>query len=228
MDLPVAGYNVERLKKIFSMCKFTRNEIKFSTINLLRYEKATKKAILGSIVSTFGEANKDDVSYFYFMGHGGVRNGQPIFCPTDYTGAVYSAITLKELEDTFDTISGTKILFFESCHSGNFIEKGNDYLRYFNNLIINSFNTRAFNKGNYQVITSCEGSQYSWYSGDMSYFTMGLYEGCKDLKADVDKDKIVNLSELYQYTIDWVNAHMDKPQDAQMYPENSIFPIVEY
>jgi len=194
----------------------------------LRHEKATKKAILDGIVSTFGEANKDDISYFYFMGHGGVRNGQPIFCPTDYTGCVCSAITLKELEDTFDTIQGTKILFFESCHSGNFIEKDSNYLRNFNNLIINSFNTKAFNKDDYQVITSCEGDQFSYYYGDMSFFTMGLYQGCLNLKADYNRNKIVDLSELYNYTVDWVNDHTHQNQDAQMYPEGSTFPIVEY
>jgi len=230
MDLTSAGYNVERLKEIFSLCKFTEDEIEFSVINTLRHKEATKKAILDGIVSTFGEADENDISYFYFMGHGGVRDGQPIFCPTDYTGAVASTITLKELETTFDKIKGTKILFFESCHSGNFIEKGNNYLRNFNRLIIGSFDTKAFNKGNYKVITSCKGEQTCWTSGTMSYFTMGVYQGCKDLKADTDKDKIVNLSELYKYTIDWVDDHICscKDQDAQMYPEGSTFPIVEY
>ena len=222
MDLPVAGYNVERLNEIFSACKFTNNEIEFSSIDILRGSDSTKEAILDGILSTFGEANEDDVSYFYFMGHGGVRDGQPIFCPTDYTGCICSAITLEELETTFDMIQGTKILFLESCHSGNFIEKD------FNTKIINTFQTKAFNKGNYQVITSCKGTQYSWYYGVMSYFTMGLYQGCLDLKADYNGNEIVDLSELYIYTVDWVNDHTTKSQDAQIYPEGSIFPIIEY
>ncbi|MCK4448716.1 MAG: hypothetical protein KAW56_16740, partial [Candidatus Marinimicrobia bacterium] len=161
-------------------------------------------------------------SYFYFMGHGGIRDGHPIFCPTDYNGKVSSAIKLEELEANFDMIQGTKILLLESCHSGNFIEKD------FNAKIINAFQTKAFNKDSYQVITSCKGTQYSWYHGNMSYFTMGVYQGCLNLKADYNANEIVDLSELYIYTIDWVDNHTTKNQDAQMYPDGSTFPIIEY
>ena len=224
MDLPVAGYNVERLREIFSACKFTNSEIEFSSIDILRGSDSTKEAILEGILFNFEKANKDDISYFYFMGHGGVRDGQPILCPTDYTGCICSAITLEELETTFDMIHGTKILFLESCHSGNFIEKD------FNNKVVEVFSQSdlAFNKDNYQVITSSSGSQYSWYQGVMSFFTMGLYQGCKDLKADTNKDKIVDFSELYEYIVNWIEQHNTHNQDAQMYPDGSIFPIVEF
>ena len=222
MDLPVAGHNVERLNDIFSDCRFTNNNIEFLSINILRGNDSTKEGILDGILSIFGEADENDISYFYFMGHGGTRDGHPIFCPTDYTGCICSAIKLEELETTFDVIQGTKILFLESCHSGNFIEKD------FNDKIINTFQTKAFNKDNYQVVTSSKGNQYSWYHGVMSYFTMGLYQGCLDLKADYNGNEIVDLSELYVYTVDWIADHTTKNQDAQMYPDESTFPIIEY
>lgn len=231
MDLPVAGYNVKRLKEIFSACRFTNSEIEFSVINILRGKEPTKETILSSILSTFGEANENDISYFYFMGHGGLYMGQPILCPTDYNGALKYDITLEELEITFDMIQGTKILFLESCHSGNFIEKGKDldYFKIFNNKIIRLFSAeRAFNKGNYQVITSCKGNQFSYYYGVMSYFTMGLYQGCRNLNADSNGDEIIDLSELYEYTVDWIENNAHQNQDAQMYPDNSNFTIVEY
>ena len=224
MDLPVAGYNVERLEGIFSACKFTNSDIEFSIIDTLRGSDPTKEAILSGILSTFREADEDDISYFYFMGHGGMKNGQPILCPTDYTGTMEFNITLKELETTFDTIQGTKILFFESCHSGNFIDRD------FNAKIIDTFrNVKAFNKDNYQVITSCRSNQYSWYHGYMSYFTMGLCRAfCKCLQADSNGDEIIDLSEAYKYTVKWVAENCSKNQDAQIYPEGSTFPIVEY
>ena len=222
MDLPVAGYNVKRMNEIFSDCRFTNSKIEFSSIDTLRGSDSTKEAILEGILSTFGEADENDISYFYFMGHGGAKYGHPIFCPTDYTGSIHSAIKLEELEATFDMIQGTKILFLESCHSGNFIEKD------FNAKIINTFRMKAFNKDNYQVITSCAGDQFSYYYGAMSYFTMGLYKGCKNLGADYNGNEIVDLSELYTYIVDWVSVHTHQNQDAQMYPEGSTFPIVEY
>ena len=218
------------LEKIFLLCKFTDSEIEFSSINILRYGDSTKEAILEGILSNFGEADENDISYFYFMGHGGVKDYQPIFCPTDYTGSIESAITLKELETTFDMIKGTKILFFESCHSGNFIEKGNeDYFKIFNSKIIDVFRgKKAFNKDTYQVITSSKGSQYTWYCGNRSYFMMGLKYGCQNLSADTDKDYIIDLTELHIFVVDWVENHTDKPQDTQIYPEGSTFPIIEY
>lgn len=223
MDLPVAGYNVERLNEIFSACKFTDDEIGFLPIDILRGSDSTKEAILEGIPFAFGEADENDISYFYFMGHGGVRDGHPILCPTDYTGQVNTTIKLEELEATFDMIQGTKIFLLESCHSGNWIEKKD-----FNTKIIDTFRTKAFNKDNYQVITSSAGNQYSWYCGNMSYFTMGLYQGCLDLKADCNGNEIVDLSELYEYTVDWIEEHTTKNQDAQIYPEGSTFPIMEY
>ena len=223
MDLPVAGHNVKRMNEIFSDCKFTNREIEFSLINTLRGSDSTKEAILEGILSIFGEADENDISYFYFMGHGGVKYGHPIFCPTDYTGCIHSTIKLEELEATFDMIQGTKILFLESCHSGNFIEKD------FNTKIIDTFRmNRAFNKDNYQVITSCAGNQFSYYHGVMSYFTMGLYQGCLDLKADYNGNEIIDLSELYTYIVDWVSVHTPQNQDAQMYPDGSTFPIIKY
>ena len=88
MDLPVAGYNVKRMNEIFSDCRFTNREIKFSSIDILRGSNSTKEAILKGILSIFGEADENDISYFYFMGHGGTKRGHPIFCPTDYTGSM--------------------------------------------------------------------------------------------------------------------------------------------
>ena len=84
------------------------------------------------------------------------------------------------------------------------------------------------NKESYQVLVSCAGDQYTWAYGTWSYFCKALLEGCEDLNADTNEDKIVDLGELYKYIKDWVSEHLKKDQDAQMYPEGSTFPIVEY
>ena len=101
----------------------------------------------------------------------------------------------------------------------------------FNSKVIEIFSNqlKGINKETYQVITSCKGEQMCWqYCTNRTYFTEALYRGCLSLKADSDKDGVINLTELHKYIVRWVNEHCTKDQDTQMYPDGSIFPIVEY
>ena len=165
------------------------------------------------------------------MGHGNVKEGIPVITPTDTTFTLATSITVHELEAHLSAVSGTKVVFLESCHIGNFIARGNNS---FNNMIIGIFakNTKdLLNKENYQVLVSSSGEQYTWTHGTWSYFCEGLLNGCENLNADVNGDRIIDLTELYNYVDEWVDEHLEGAcagQDAQIYPEQSIFPIVEY
>ena len=79
------------------------------------------------------------------------------------------------------------------------------------------------NKESYQVLASSKGSEYTWDNWEGSYFCRYLIEGCEDLQADINEDGVVDLSEVYEY----IKSHI-KRQTVQIYPDNSIFPIVEY
>ena len=228
VDLTSPKPNTEKLENLFGQCKFGEDEIEFTVIETLVDRSATKENILNGIVSAFAESDDNDVSYFYYMGHGGVREGIPVITGSDTKFTLETSITVHELEECLSMIPGTKVIFFESCHVGNFINKGQGN---FNDMVIDIFSQNSldlFNKESYQVLTCGKGCQTCWTSSYWSYFCEGLLDGLEDLNADTNEDKIVDMSETHKHIIKWVNDNCSKDQDAQIYPDNSTFPIIEY
>ena len=230
-DLKSPPYNVDRISEIFSQCRFGKAETEFLVINELKDKEATKQAVLDGIWSTFCDATGDDISYFYWCGHGTDKYGVYI-CPADSDfGDTDTYISVEELENALDNIAGTKVIILEACHSGNFIEKS---MGDFNSKVIEVFarNQLEINKEGYQVITSCAGDQVCWevphVDEPYTFFTMAVYEGFKNLSADVNENGLVDLSEIYSYVQDWVIEHTNKDQATQIYPDGSTFPIIEY
>jgi len=220
--LPSPAGNTDKLKNLFIQCKFGEEEIGFEYIEKLTNLDATKENILNGILEVFAEADDHDISYFYYMGHGGTLNDIPIITPTDYKSTLETAITVHELEEYLSMIAGTKVIFLETCHAGNFIDK-DIALKAFT-----EFSLDLLNKEGYQVLASSAGSEYTYDSTYGSYFCRGLCEGCKELNADMNQDEIVDLTELYQYIKQWVIDHRCNTQTVQMYPDGSTFPIAEY
>ena len=210
--LPSPAENTDKLEDLFSQCKFGEEEIEFEIIEKLTNYDATKINILNGIVSAFSGADENDVSYFYFMGHGGLKGGITIIIPTDYP----TVITVHELEEHLSTISGTKVIFLETCHAGNFIDK--NILEPFTN-----FSLDLLNKEGYQILVSSAGDEYTWDYVNGSVFCKYLIEGCENLTADTNEDEIVDISELYEY----IKLNVTK-QTVQIYPEGSDFRIMEY
>lgn len=249
-DLISPPYSVDRMNKILSQCRFGLPDIEFSIINELKDSEATKEAILDGIASTFYGADSNDISYFYYTGHGG-RLGISYICPADYTFSIFSLINVNKLENALSAIPGTKIVILDTCHSGGFIgkEKGEriipeEELTYFNDEVISVFSQAEY-KGllttnQYKVLTSCSYNQECWemipiYEDPCGIFTMALCTGCGyfdyDYPADSNGNAKVSLQEAYLYIKDWVQYYpgdLPSPQDVQVYPDGSNYPIVEY
>ena len=245
-DLLAPPFDVDRVSQTLSYCKFGLSNTEFSTISYLKDWQATKSNILQGIASTFSGADSDDVSYFYFSGHGSRVENISYLCPADVTSFVISAISVDELENTLSAIPGTKVVFIDAYHSGGFIGKGTkeikiskEELAFFNDEIINVF-SQAQSKGlltttQYKVLTSCHSNQECYEihpeEGDpFGVFTMALCEGCGysgTYPADTNLDTKVSLQEAYLYVKDWV-FYYGITQDVQVYPNNSTFTIVEY
>jgi uncharacterized protein YjdB len=245
-DLLAPPYDVDRMRQLFSYCKFGSSSTGFSTINYLKNWQATKSNILQSISSAFSGADSNDISYFYFSGHGSRVGNTSYICPADITSFVSTAIGVDELETALSAIPGTKVVFLDSCHSGGFIGKGREEmivsreeLESFNNEVINIF-SQAQPKGllttnQYKVLTSCHYYQVCWEihpeEGDpFGVFTMALCDGCGysgSYPADTNLDTKVSLQEAYLYVKNWVYSY-GIFQDVQVYPNNSSFTIVEY
>ena len=249
-DLDGPPYDVNRMSQVLEQCKFSSLDTEFSSIVKLKDLSATKTAILNEISSTFSGADDNDISYFYFSGHGSgtdvPEDTSPSYiCPTD-TVDTSSMISINELETELSKIPGTKVVFLDSCHSGGFIGKDKNKkaisiedLESYNDEIINVF-AQAQSKGllttnQYKVLTSCHYYQtcvelYPPTEDPFGLFTMLLCEGCGysgNYYADEDNDNRVSLNEAYEYIRDFVN-YLGYEQDVQTYPTNSTFTIAEY
>ncbi len=230
-DLPGPPYDVDRMIDIFNHCKFGTDEVEFSQIVSLKDLNATKAAIINGIASTFSGADENDISYFYFSGHGSYTGVFEVsyILPTDVDGSIDSAISVDELEITLSAIPGTKVVILDSCFSGGFIGKGKEEkiiskenLTSFNDEIINVF-SQAQTKGllttnQYKVLTACHYYQTSigvspLVPGDFDpfgLFTAAFCDGCGygyadwPLYADKDSNYKISLDEMYDYILNLI------------------------
>ena len=249
-DLSAPPYDVDRMCYTLSKCRFGSSNTPFSNIWYLKDWQATKSNVLYNITSyCFIGADNNDISYFYFSGHGSLVGNTSYLCPADTTSFIDSVISVNELENSLSTIPGTKVVFIDACHSGGFIGKGveeiqisKEELESFNDEVINVFSQAEY-KGllttnQYIVLTSCHSSQECMElapatPGDFDpfgVFTMALCEGCGysgSYPADTNMDTMVSLQEAYLYVKDWVFSYRIS-QDIQIYPDNSTFTIVEH
>ena len=252
-DLLSPYYDVDRMRQTLEQCKFGSLDSAFFIINELKDWGATKTAIFEGVSSTFSGADGNDISYFYFSGHGYLDTGNNIsyLCPADTSPDIdiSTMISVDELESALSAIPGTKVVIIDSCYSGGFIGKGKgemilskEDLRYFNDEIINVFSQSQskdlLNTNQYKVLTSCHyfetclGAEYFIYpENSFGLFTMVFCEGCgyysfaSPYPADDNEDYKVSLQEAYLYLESELNLF---EQDVQAYPEDSTFSIIEY
>ncbi|MHC2995196.1 MAG: caspase family protein [Candidatus Atribacteria bacterium] len=229
IDLPGPTYDVNRVRQTLSQCRFGSLPTEFSEIRYTTDWSATKSAILQGITNVFSEADYNDISYFYFSGHGIWENNTSYLCPTEvsYYSPITAYISINELESALSAILGTKVVFLDSCHSGGFVGKGGseekiskEELESFNDEIINVF-SQAKSKGllttnQYKVLTSCHYYQECMelspaVPGDFEpfgVFTMALCSGCGyfdyNYFADTNLDTKVSLHEVYLFIKSYV------------------------
>lgn len=180
----------------------------------------TSNQILSSINTTFRDATSNDVSLFFFAGHGGTLNGYLI--GTDHTGISYA-----QLRYALDKIPGKKIVLLDCCYSGNAINKSSELdsegteltaadLDAVNRRIIQAFSggqsTRSgeLAADSYYVLTSASKDQEAWSRTDYSFFTCALEYGSgwdarddrriTSLLGDSNGDSYISLQEAYDST----------------------------
>ena len=232
-DLDSPPYDVDKMRQTLEQCRFGSSDSVFSIINELKDHNATRTAILDEIASTFSGADDNDVSYFYFNGHGSSDNdfSTSYICPTDNDGTFSSFISVDELEIALSAIPGVKVVFLDSCRSGGFIGKSKETNKFisagieaFNNNVINIFSMSQskdlLTTNQYKVLTSCHYNQscYGIYEEEgiepFSFFSFYLYHGCGydgTYYADTDSNTRVSLNEAYAFVdegIDILNEYI--------------------
>lgn len=197
----------------------------------------SKSQIYSLIQSTFTAANYNDVSFFYYSGHGA------------NDGSLYTVngefITPATLAGWLKQIPGTVIVMLDSCYSGTVINKDSSgsvsirSAKEFNSNVISAFaNNNTISKSGemctskFQVLTACKMTQLSSCYSTYSVFTEKLISGAgydfasgnklSSAPADYDSNKILSLYECWRYT--YFNIY---GQDAQCYPSNSSFKVFQ-
>lgn len=188
----------------------------------------TTNDMISSISSAFAAADSNDVSLFFYSGHG-TPDGS--LCGTSNT-----FLSVGELRDCLDRIPGTKIVMLDCCYSGAHINKGEEASASdFNNAVIRAFS--AMPKGDlatngYIVLTASskdqESSSLSYVGSDFWFgaFTYGVclgsgYDMVDDIActawADSNSDNKITLYECYTDTVDTVKNVLGCDQNTQYY-----------
>lgn len=220
---PSSGNNIAAVSRALNggTTAFVRESLENGTLYSV---EGLKTAIL----STFGDADDNDVSYFYISTHGiydpAGSNLEAGLLLSD--GVSEETVTARQLAEAFAPIRGTKVLVIDACNSGAFIGKG----------VSGGATEAAFLGDDYKVLTSAGGSEESWYwtNADKnpgvvqgaSYFSSALcdalgYHG--EFGADADRDGAITLSECYRYL--WENHSASTPQ---CYPQEDDFVLLTY
>lgn len=219
---------------------------KYKKIELIN--DGTKQQILDGIDTVFSLADENDVTLFFFSGHG--CDSRFWFFTFDDHGALVGSdnkcIKPKELRKKMDQYKGKKVVIFSACHSGQMIgknENGVDELAALKQ--INASFIRAFSSGDsrdgelatngYYVITCCSKDELGFSSDEGSLFAMAFVEGLGwnmdssqsiSLSADTNNDSQVTLNEAYLYCRGIFNGTPINYEgeahymNVQVYPDN--------
>ncbi|MBQ3157414.1 MAG: caspase family protein [Clostridia bacterium] len=207
--------------------------------------------IVSAIENTFSGAAPNDVSLFYFSGHGANASGTSYHGALIGTGTTY--LSVARLKTVLDEIPGKKIVILDTCHSGQMISKGTgevfgvskEELNSFNSKVVLVFSAQAkgandlANSG-YYVITAAHSTEDAVTMGydsngdgvpDKPYglFTYRLCQGSgwnlatnAKTALEADADDNGEITLYEAYAYARYKVHTVNPnQTAQIYPDNS-------
>lgn len=125
--------------------------------------------ILSSISSTFGNASYNDVSLFYYSGHGANSlgaDGNPTSYHAALVGTFQTYVSIARLKTELDKIPGKKVIIIDACHSGQFIARDGAVTQVsssaFNSQVVNLFANDDQLSGNVSrtaVVLAADGSE---------------------------------------------------------------------
>lgn len=190
----------------------------------------SKDQILSSIAEAFSGAGEEDISLFYYSGHGRLSDDP------EMNGALVgidnkSYVTAAELRSALDCIPGRKIVIIDACYSGAMIARSAGKSGTENGgqtpaaSFVQAF-TAARTRGKnlaaspYYVMVSSTGAEKSWENDDGGIFT-GAFAESRD-QGDTNHDGIVTMLESYSYVRNKVKQTAEASrleQNVQVYPE---------
>ncbi len=115
-ELEAPEYDAAHMQALFAQMSF--DGVTIAPDNNKWEKNLTKSGIKKAIAAAFAGADANDVSYFYYSGHGSVANGQAQLVGTDL-----AFLSVSELKGALDAIPGRKVVLLDSCFSGGFVDE---------------------------------------------------------------------------------------------------------
>lgn len=173
-------------------------------VELLIDEKATRENIVAAMKKVFSKAGPKDIAILYFSGHG--KPGA--FLPVDNLGE-QNKIYHQEITSILDNSNAkVKLCIADACHSGGlFVARGDTPP------IQNYYTELAQTNPGSALILSSKQDEISLESKSVrqGVFSHYMIRGLKG-EADGNADKVVTISELFDFVYHRVRAYTDNQQ----------------
>jgi len=175
-------------------------------VRVLIDEEASRENVLQSMEEVFGMAGPNDLIIFYFSGHG--LNGS--FLPIDFDG-FNNKIAHEEVAAAFNKSKARfKLCLADACHSGSLIamrsaEPEPELVKFYTSLAKSVSGTA--------LLMSSKADETSLESAGLrqGVFSHFLIRGLKG-EADLNKDKVVTVQELFDFINDKVRDYTGNRQ----------------
>jgi uncharacterized caspase-like protein len=192
--MPVLRYTDDDAYRFYAFLKSVEGgALPDENLRILIDEEATRDNILGNMDELFSEAGPNDLVIFYFSGHG--LNGS--FLPIDFDG-FNNKIAHEEIAAAFNKCKAKfKLCLADACHSGSLIAMRSGEAE---PVLSQYYQTLAKSVSGTAVLMSSKAEETSLESSGLrqGVFSHFLIRGLKG-EADVNKDKIVSVEELFDF-----------------------------
>lgn len=179
-------------------------------LKVLVDEGATRKNILKNMTMLFENADSNDVILFYFSGHG-LKNA---FLPMDFDGHL-NKVKHSEIKEIFKNCKAKyKLCIADACHAGG-LTGAKDITASGSSYYYEAFKDA---KGGTAFMLSSKAEEISIENAGLrqGIFTHFLIKGLKG-NADQDENKLITISEVYEYVKVNVKFYTSNYQNPVLY-----------
>ncbi len=195
--MPTLRYTDDDAYQLFAFLKSPEGgALPDNQVQLLIDEDATRQNILNAMRSVFLRADDNDVTLFYFSGHG----LQGCFLPVDYDGINNKLFHHEVREILMAGRAKHKIVLADACHAGTLSAPLAARSTQVGTMIKDYYDAFDKSDGGLALLLSSKGEEYSLEDGGLrsGVFSHFLIRGLKG-EADKDKNRIVTIQELYDF-----------------------------
>lgn len=200
--MPVLRYTDDDAYRMYAFLKSPEGgALEDDQIRVLVDEDATKEKITKTMDDIFSQAGENDLVMLYFSGHG--LKGS--FLPIDFDG-YNNKLYHEEINEIFrKSPAKYKLCIADACHSGSLFAMKSGTVE---NALANYYKTLAQAEPGTALIMSSKSDETSLESSGLrqGVFSHFLIRGLKG-EADIDKNEVVSVQELYNFIHDNVRSY---------------------